>query len=98
MAHQWCAEPVPPTPPIDGAAAAVARGNCTFAEKARLVQEHGGEMALIVSADGLVSQGVGRGGRGGWGGRVGRGCGERGGGWCRCTEGRWRLSSVLMAW
>ena len=49
----FCDEPVQP-PVIEGAAAAVARGNCTFSTKASLVQKYGGEMLLTISKTGLV--------------------------------------------
>ena len=43
-------------PRIKGDAVAIARGNCTFTEKARVVQMYEGEAALIVSRDYLVSK------------------------------------------
>ena len=46
----------PPSPDLTNSAAAMARGNCTFSEKARLVQQYGGKVALIVSKQPLVSR------------------------------------------
>ena len=43
-------------PDFSGSAVAVARGNCTFSEKAELVQLYHGEVALIVSKIEMVSR------------------------------------------
>ena len=51
--ESFCDELAQP-PGIHGAAAAVARGNCTFSAKAFLVQKYGGEMLLTISKTGLV--------------------------------------------
>ena len=52
--QDFCESPAK-KPSISGDAVAIARGNCTFSEKARLVQDYGGETALIVSEGHLVS-------------------------------------------
>lgn len=57
----FCRMPSVRVPLLNGSAAAVLRGNCTFAEKAHLVQSLGGSALLIVSPFELVrlfSQGV----------------------------------------
>ena len=56
MPSIFCDDPLD-DPGIKGAMATVARGNCTFADKAKRVQHYGANALVIISSEGLVSGG-----------------------------------------
>ena len=63
MPSKFCDDP-PDDPGITGAMAIVARGNCTFADKALRSQHFEAETVVIISEEGLVSHSWGAAGKG----------------------------------